>query len=149
LVPVVVPYGHLSALDDGFHSYTPAVALKDLFTRMPPQTECIGHRFTEGSLVFYSRHPWQMINDTPQVNLRLQQPGPRLVVSLVRDIRLEDWFKWWIRGGKDGSGGPGHWYPQNMPSNNDGSYKERRICGVNVGTGKWVELLVLYRFDSR
>jgi 4-amino-4-deoxy-L-arabinose transferase-like glycosyltransferase len=133
----------------GFRSYTPAVMLKDLFDRMPPETEYIGHRFTEGSLVFYSHRPWQMMHDTHRVNLRLQQPGPRLVVSLVRDIRLEDWFKCWIRGDKGGCGQPGHLYRQNLTPPDDGSYLVRRISGINFGSSKWVELTVLYRLDSR
>jgi 4-amino-4-deoxy-L-arabinose transferase-like glycosyltransferase len=134
---------------DGLRSYTPAVALKDLFDGMPPETECIGHRFTEGSLVFYSHRPWQMMHATDRVNLQLRQPGPRLVVSLVRDIRLEEWFKCRILGSKDGCGQPGHFYRQNLTPPDNGSYRARRISGIDFGSSKWVELTVLYRLDSR
>jgi 4-amino-4-deoxy-L-arabinose transferase-like glycosyltransferase len=71
---------------------SPAVQLVPLFQRMPPETQCFYHGFEEASLVYYSNRHWDELNQQPEGRRVLEQAGPRLLVLLKTEYRLEDYW---------------------------------------------------------
>jgi len=68
---------------------SPAVQLVPLFQRMPPETQYFYLGFEEPSLVYYSNRHWDKLGE-PEGRHILEQAGPRLLVFLKAEDRLED-----------------------------------------------------------
>ena len=71
---------------------SPAVQLVPLFQRMPPETQYFYHGFKEPSLVYYSNRHWDELDQQPEGRRVLEQAGPRLLVLLKTEYRLEDYW---------------------------------------------------------
>ena len=106
----------------------------------------MGYRFTEGTLVFYSNQRWEMTRDAAHTQRFLSQPGPRLVVCLLTEKKLDRYLKWqW----QQWQGNPS---PMKIKDFTDqvnrfetSGYRRKEIQGLNLGRFTWVTLAVYYR----
>ncbi len=81
-------------LGAGLRGACPAVQLQTVFGKMPDAAEFAFYRFKEPSLVFYSNRTWQNLGTIDEVKAFLAKPGPRLVVTQEREVKLEKYLKW-------------------------------------------------------
>ena len=81
-------------LGKGLRDATPAVQLQPVFAQLPADAEFAFHRFKEPSIVFYSNRKVHGLNTIEEVAAFLAKPGPRLVVTQEREVKLEKYLKW-------------------------------------------------------
>lgn len=81
-------------LGKGLRGATPAVQLQPVFAQLPADAEFAFHRFKEPSIVFYSNRKVHGLNTIEEVAAFLAKPGPRLVVTQEREVKLEKYLKW-------------------------------------------------------
>ena len=122
---------------------TPAAQLQGLFRQLPRETEYRSCGFSEPSLVFYSGHPWQIMEDPQELGTFIAKPGPRLVVCQDREWRLGDCLKrWWGRPAAGSDGG----LSKELAALDASGCQRRNVEGFNTARGSWVRLRVYYRF---
>lgn len=95
---MVVPLAIIAAgawmLGSGLRAASPAVQLQPVFREMPADAEFAFYRFKEPSIVFYSNRKVQGLNKIEDVVAFLAKPGPRLVVTQEREVKLEKYLQW-------------------------------------------------------
>ena len=129
-------------LSHGLRSITPAVQMQALFRQLPAQTECVGYRFREPSLVFYSNRRWVETGDLDVVRQKVRQPGPRLIVMTAREMELDDYLKYLA--GKTAS--PSFQdFTREISELDLTGYTALQYEGLNVARSRWVVLKVFYR----
>lgn len=94
LLPLLVIALGTYLLGKGLRGATPAVQLQPVFAEMPADAEFAFHRFKEPSIVFYSNRKVHGLNTIEEVAAFLAKPGPRLVVTQEREVKLEKYLKW-------------------------------------------------------
>ena len=129
-------------LSHGLRSITPAVQMQALFRQLPAQTECVGYRFREPSLVFYSNHRWVEAGDLEVIRRSVRQPGPRCIVVTEREMDLDDYLKY--RAGKYAAP-PFQDFSEELAELDFTGYTELRFEGLNIARSRWVVLKVFYR----
>ena len=93
LLPLLVVAAATRELAAGLRAVTPAIALRGLCERLPGETEHGFFRFTEPSLVFYTDRRWERLTTVEEANAFLARPGPRVLVTAVEEIRIEDYLE--------------------------------------------------------
>lgn len=118
-------------------SATATIQLLPTLRQMPVRTECVGLRFGEPSLVFYSNHRWSFAPDAAGLSAWMTNSGSRLVVCTEKEWRL---------------GGPKHnWkrvsdYSAELAGFPTNGYQQTTVEGLNIARGSWVKLRVFQRF---
>lgn len=130
----------ISTLAGGLRRLSPAVQMVPIFKSMPEESQYLGFHFMEGTLVFYSSAKWEETNNIEKVRKFMSQPGPRLVVMLVKEIPLDGYFKWqWL--GKEDQLYKND-YSQQVTLLDTSGYEVEEVRGLNMGRSTWVDLLV-------
>ncbi|HUV08128.1 MAG TPA: hypothetical protein VMX75_10395, partial [Spirochaetia bacterium] len=138
----------LHGLGTGLRRVSPALQMVPLFETMPSGTQCLAYRFTEGTLVFYANKRWEMTDDLQRVKRFLEGSGPRLVVFLEAEKKLDRFLKWqwnqWM-----GQPAPIEYedYTAEIKELAMSSYASETIHGLNLGRSTWVTIRVFYRFN--
>jgi len=125
---------------------SPAVQLVPLFQRMPPETQYFYHGFEESSLVYYSNRHWDELDQQPEGRRVLEQAGPRLLVLLKTEYRLEDY--WASRSPRSFQE-----HRPKIPQLDSGLYQDLKsmgyqsvaVEGVNTARLSWVKVQAWYK----
>ena len=96
LAQVVVAGLCFLLLGQGLREVTPATQMQALWKQLPADTAFGFHRFREPSLVFYSNRRWETLETPEDARRFLHGPGPRVVVALESETRIEDVLRWMI-----------------------------------------------------
>jgi 4-amino-4-deoxy-L-arabinose transferase-like glycosyltransferase len=138
----------LHLLGGGLRKVSPAVQMVPIFEAMPPDTKCLGYRFTEGSMVFYSDKKWKMTNDPIEVKAFLEGSGSRLAVVLETEKRLDRYLKW-IWGQWTGRPVPFIYedYRGETGELEPATYSSETVHGLNLGKFTWVTIRIFYRVN--
>ena len=94
LLPLFVVAASAVFLGSGLRHASPVIPLRPLFEKMPANAEFAFYRFKEPCVVFYSGRTVQGLNTIEDVAAFLAKPGPRLVVTQEREVKLEKYLKW-------------------------------------------------------
>jgi 4-amino-4-deoxy-L-arabinose transferase-like glycosyltransferase len=123
----------------------PAVTLANRYPALPANTELIGWRFSEPSLVFHLDRQWRFTSKMTSLEKRMLHAGPRLVVLLKREWTLSDGLKRWLAG--ESMSAPSEDFSADM----DGliarhpDYQSSTFTAFNAARSSWVELVVMER----
>ena len=123
--------------------------LRAVFGALPRGADFVSVGYRDPMLVFYSGHTWRFEEDFASVAALLDAPGPRCVLLLRREIKLE----WpWLRGLREGVGADGlplaHDWRARIDALQVRGYRTVRVQGLSLARGSWAELDVLYRADG-
>jgi len=116
----------------GLRPGLPGVALRPLFEQMPVETEYAFRRYTEPHLVFYSHGRWTRPNDLQKF---LDQPGPRMLVTTEKQLKLEDFIK----------GEAARDFTEELDALNADGYETTRFEGFNPARSALMTLRIYYR----
>ena len=142
---VIVAVG-LMALGTGMRRVSPAVQLVPLFEAMPAESEYMGYRFTEGTLVFYSNRRWVMTGNIDETRQFFSRSGPRMVVCLKTEKKLDRYLKWqWHKWRGQSIPMKTRDYSDKIDTFDTAGYHFKEIQGLNLGRFTWVTLSVYYR----
>ena len=94
LLPLITVALGAFLLASGLRGASPAVQLQPVFEKMPADAEFAFFTFKEPSIVFYSNRKVQGLNHIEEVVAFLAKPGPRLVVTQEREVKLEKYLRW-------------------------------------------------------
>lgn len=120
-----------------------AAQLQPLFHNMPAKTEHYFHGFEEPSLVYYSDAHWQNGPISPEL---INQSGPKLFLTLTKEIWLEDFLAKQFPGLFKKKQRPDTRLPDQIYSTliADG-YHYKPLHGLNLARISWVETEVWYK----
>ena len=145
-VAVVIIGVGLMSLGTGMRRVSPAVQLVPLFKVMPAETAYMGYRFTEGTLVFYSNRRWVMTGNLDKTRRFFSQSGPRMVVCLKTEKKLDRYLKWqWQKWRGQSIPMKTRDYSDKIDTFDTAGYRFKEIQGLNLGRFTWVTLAVYYR----
>ena len=148
VVGVLVIGASVVILGTGLRSLSPPAQMVPVFNKMPPGTKYLGYHFMEGTLVFYGRSPWTMTRKTEELEIFLKEPGPRLAVTLEKEIKLDRLFKYRL-GRMLGSSEPLKIkdLTPTIDQLDTSGFAMQRFSGMNMGRFTWVTVRVYYRTD--
>jgi 4-amino-4-deoxy-L-arabinose transferase-like glycosyltransferase len=126
--------------------YAPAIRLMPVFQAMPAETRYFFSGFEEPSLIYYSNRHWDKLPDAPERRRLLEQPGPKLLVLLKREKRLESYlaarFPSVFPPGRTKSRQNAESLTQDLRAL---GYRSATAAGVNTAHISWVEVEAWYR----
>ena len=138
----------VSSIGTGFRRMSLGVQMVPIFKSMPRDTGYLGFRFMEGSLIFYSDAKWQGTDDIQKVNQFLQSPGPRLVVMLEKEQKLDHYLNWkWSQWRGEAKPLKTTEYIEELDSIDTRGYSLKKIQGLNLGRYTWVNLRIYYKSE--
>ena len=134
-------------LGTGLRRVSPVVQMVPLFDAMSSATRCLAYRYTEGSLVFYSNTRWEMTDDLDRVKHFLEGSGPRLVVFLETEKKLDRYLKWqWNRWRGRLLSLQYEDYTGEIRGLDLSDYAQEEIHGLDLGQFTWITARIIYRF---
>lgn len=127
---------------------SPAVQLRDLFENMPANTDFYGVGYEEPSQVFYSHHRWKSWPGDKEGLSIIQRQGPKVIVLLKHEIRLEGYLARYLPFVRAPAGKP--WSEARLQwvkalEAPDSGYRLQSIIGGNTARVSWIELDVWYK----
>ncbi len=130
----------------GLSRLVPAARMRPLFSQMPVRTQSMGYRFVEDTLVFYGPGPWEMTENDQQAQRFLSQGGPRLIVALESETKIDRYLKWELgRHLHPAAALEKEDYSADLDALNTRGYHRQDFTGLNLGRFSWVKLRVYYR----
>ncbi|MEM0896434.1 MAG: glycosyltransferase family 39 protein [Verrucomicrobiota bacterium] len=122
----------------------PAKVLAEKLSSLPPKTKFTACKFTEPSLIFYSKwnYPWKLSSKIEQTLTWLEREGPKACVLLKREWRVTDSLDAWTSGD---TVEPASDHTAELGSLEQfrARYNIYEVSGFNSARSSWVELVVL------
>jgi len=117
--------------------------LRSLLGPLPAHVECLWHRYTEPSVVFYTSHLWQEPGSVDALRVAMRKPGPRVVLTLADRTDLDDLIRarmaqWLGRPTRN----PTSDYRAEVEKLKRPGYRLHELKVFNVATGSWCTLAV-------
>jgi len=142
ILPLVGVAVSVIFLGSGLRSVNPAVQLQSQLTQMPENTVFGFNKFKEPSLVFYTNHRWETPS-TEELNTFLGKPGPRVLLILDKEIRIEDALLMLLPGRKGEI--KIHDFSGRLKGVNTDGYEEIDVEGINIARTCYVNVKVFLR----
>ncbi len=121
-------------------------ALQAALGPLPPDVECIWHRYQEPSTVFYTGCRWRALGGVEEIRDRMRTPGPRVVLAAAERLDVDDLLR--TRLAERVWGRPKRartdWSDEIARLEVTG-YRRRDLRVFVIGTGSWYTLVV---FDN-
>lgn len=124
-------------------------ALQQILGPLPPNTECIWHRYHEPSTVFYMGRPWRALGGVEEIRNRLRAPGPRVVLAAIDRLDIDDLLRsrladrGWGRPKRARSDWSNELNRLSVPG-----YRRRDVRVFVIGTGSWYTLAVIDNLEA-
>jgi 4-amino-4-deoxy-L-arabinose transferase-like glycosyltransferase len=123
----------------------PAVTVAQRYPALPADTELIGWRFSEPSLVFHLDRQWRFTSKVASVEKRMVRAGPRLIVLLKREWTLKNALQRWLGGKSMTEAGLDLTAEVNAVMARHPDYQCSTFTALNAARSSWVELVVMVR----
>lgn len=123
----------------------PAVTLADRYPALPADTEVIGWRFAEPSLVFHFDRQWRFTSKLESLEKRMVRSGPHLIVLLKREWTMSDALRRWLAGEEMSTPSEDFSSEVSALAARHPDYRSSFIIAFNAARSSWVELVVMER----
>lgn len=138
----------LNVGSSSLRALSPALHLAELFQAMPSETAFYAVGFDEPSLVFYSHHHWKVWPGDAEGLNEVKQSGPRFILLLRDEIRLEGYLARYLPFVRPPSNKP--WSEARRSwvealATPESGYTVIHLTGINTARVSWVGLDVWFR----
>ncbi len=134
---------HLVCLD--VRAIHPAVTVAQQYPALPTNTELIGWRFAEPSLVFHLDRQWRFTSKVESMEKRMLRAGPRLIILLKREWTLSDALQRWLGGKSMTEPTEDLTAAVDAVAARHPDYQSSTFSAFNAARSSWVELVVMAR----
>lgn len=106
-------------------------------------TACLGWEYTEPSLVFYARRPWEFTGSQEKAALFLQKHPDAVITALECEWTLDQWFKSLLKKGGPDQPAKDRRDKVQALQNQFPNLKAQVVSGLNSARLSWVQVKIL------